>query len=116
MFCPDCRSEYRDGIDVCPECGIRLIESLPTEPDLDLVPVFTTADSTLLPIVKSVLDSAEIPYLVQGEETLGLFPLGRFGVGVSKRTLGAIVHVPQSRVEETRELLRGFAEDSPDQE
>lgn len=117
MFCPDCRSEYRDGIDACGECGTSLVESLPDESDTssELVAAFTTADSTLLPIVKSVLDSAGIPYLVQGDETLGLFPLGRFGVGVSKRTLGAIVRVPVARLEEARELLRGLEED-PDQE
>jgi hypothetical protein len=117
MFCPECRSEYRDGIDVCAECGAALVEALPEAagPDPELDAVFTTADSTLLPIVKSVLDSAGIPYLVQGDETLGLFPLGRFGVGVSKRTLGAIVRVPTDRLEEAKELLRGF-EEPADQE
>jgi hypothetical protein len=117
MVCPNCRSEYRDGIYVCAECGVSLVASLPPELDADseLVAAFTTADSSLLPIVKSVLDSAGIPYLVQGDETLGLFPLGRFGVGVSKRTLGAIVHVPRDRLEETKELLRGL-EEEPDQE
>jgi len=117
MVCPSCRSEYRDGIHVCAECGAELVATLPHEvdPDPELAAAFTTADSSLLPIVKSVLDAAGIPYLVQGDETLGLFPLGRFGVGVSKRTLGAIVRVPRSRLEEARELLRGI-EPEPDQE
>jgi hypothetical protein len=118
MFCPSCRSEYRDGIWVCVECGVELVPTLPPgeqASDSELAAAFTTADSSLLPIVKSVLDAAGIPYLVQGEETLGLFPLGRFGVGVSERTLGAIVRVPPSRLEEARELLRGF-EEQPDQE
>jgi hypothetical protein len=117
MFCPSCRSEYRDGIRVCADCGVELVPEISEESDRDaeLAAAFTTADSSLLPIVKSVLDAAGIPYLVQGDETLGLFPLGRFGVGVSKRTLGAIVHVPRSRLEEARELLRGF-EEQPDQE
>ena len=117
MFCPECKSEYRDGIWKCAECGATLVESLPQPPDADaeLVAAFTTADNTLLPVVKSVLDSAGIPYLVQGDETLGLFPLGRFGVGVSKRTLGAIVRVPKDRLEEAKELLRGF-EEPADQE
>lgn len=117
MFCPSCRSEYREGIRVCADCGVELVATLSEEggTDTELVAAFTTADSSLLPIVKSVLDAAGIPYLVQGDETLGLFPLGRFGVGVSKRTLGAIVRVPHSRLEEARELLRGF-EEEPDQE
>ena len=69
------------------------------------MPVFETADSTLLPIIKSLLDAAEIPYLVQGDHVMGLMPLGRFGIGVRKGVLGAIIHVPRERAKEARELL-----------
>lgn len=31
MFCPKCKSEYRDGYDRCPECNCRLVENLPEE-------------------------------------------------------------------------------------
>jgi len=42
-FCLSCRSEYRDGVDVCPECGAPLAAGLPDEPpvDVDLVEVFS---------------------------------------------------------------------------
>ena len=113
MFCPRCKSEYREGIESCAECGVPLVSSLPPEDGADLVPVFNTADAALLPIVKSALDAAGIPYLVQGDEHLGLFPLGRFATGVSKRALGAIVHVPAERADETRELLKGVTETYP---
>ncbi|MBU0984525.1 MAG: hypothetical protein KKA42_11680 [candidate division Zixibacteria bacterium] len=28
-FCPKCRFEYKVGSDVCPDCGERLVDSLP---------------------------------------------------------------------------------------
>ncbi len=31
MYCLKCNSEYREGIEVCPECGSPLSESLPEE-------------------------------------------------------------------------------------
>ncbi len=30
-FCPSCRYEYKEGIIECPDCGDKLVESLPEE-------------------------------------------------------------------------------------
>lgn len=32
MYCPKCGCEYREGIDTCPDCGVKLVqEELPSE-------------------------------------------------------------------------------------
>ncbi|MGB5398962.1 MAG: hypothetical protein WBO71_01980, partial [Thermoanaerobaculia bacterium] len=59
-----------------------------------------------------VLDSARIPYLVQGEEALSVLPVGRWGAGISQsgRGLAATIRVEKGRAEEAEELLRPLAE------
>ncbi len=75
-------------------------------PDADLVAVYRTADCAMLPVIKSVLDSADIPYVVQGEEALGLHPIARSAGRMAQRALSTIVFVPPERADEARELLQ----------
>ena len=109
MFCPDCGAEYRPEFTECAECGVRLVDALPAEerpdPDSKTVPVFRTSDAMLLPIVKSLLESAGIEYFVQGEEALGLLPVGAMGSSVARASVGAIIHVFDRDAAIVRELL-----------
>jgi hypothetical protein len=109
MFCPDCGAEYRPEIRECADCGVPLVPALPPEqvpePDAKIVPVFRTTDATVLPIVTSLLESAGIEYYVQGEEALGLIPVGAMGSAVSRASLGAIVHVHDEDAASVREML-----------
>ena len=117
MFCPDCGAEYRPEFSVCAECGVPLVPALPPDegdPDAKIVPVFRTTDATVLPIVTSLLESAGIDYYVQGEEALGLIPVGSMGSAVSRASLGAIVHVNDEDAESVREMLADLKQDVPD--
>ena len=112
MFCPDCGAEYRPEFSECADCGVALVVTLPVEegpdPDSKTVQVFRTSDAMLLPIVKSLLESAGIEYFVQGEEALGLFTVGAMGSSVSRSSQAAIsviVHVFERDVETVRQLL-----------
>jgi hypothetical protein len=31
-FCPECRDEFQDWVEVCPDCGVRLVATLPEPP------------------------------------------------------------------------------------
>ncbi len=112
MFCPNCGAEYRPGFSECADCGVALVET-PPEPAAvggPLVEIFRTADVSLLPVVKSVLGAADIPFSIQGDEASGLFPLGSMGGGSDRRDLGAVVWVPEERREEAERLLAELEE------
>ena len=109
MFCASCRSEYRAGISNCPECQVPLVEVLPEAGDpgheMAYVRVLETTDPVLLPMVKSIFEAAQIPISVEGEEALGVLPVGGFGTGERMHGLGARVFVPLEHEAAARELL-----------
>ena len=53
-YCPECRSEYREGFTTCKECGVDLVASLPPErrPEdehlVELASFQTTAEAGML--------------------------------------------------------------------
>lgn len=120
MYCPECRAEYREGITTCPDCGVALLAELPANLEFteeDLVAVMDTGDVSLLPVVKSVLSAAEIPFVVQGDESMGVLPVGRIGVaGISSGShgLSAMILVSRDREEEARALLTELTETDED--
>ena len=114
MFCPKCKKEYREDFTRCRDCDEQLVEALPGNGEL--VKVLETTDVTLLPIIKSLLEAADIPHVIQGENALGLLPVGVFGSDVGWRGLAASVLVPRNREEETLHLLEAGMEPRDEKE
>ena len=77
-----------------------------------LLAVLKTTDPMTLSMVKSVLQAAAIPFIVQGEAGVNVFPLGAAGTRVTGRSTGAVILVEESRFEEARTLLDTPAEGS----
>jgi hypothetical protein len=88
-------SEFEDSAQTCSDCGTSLIDGAAPElepyfgsemdreqnrvpdPNLKLVPIFTTGDESILAIAESLLISAEIPFLIKGDKIQDLFGIGR---------------------------------------
>ena len=107
MICPQCEGEFREGIAVCPDCEVKLVDAL-IEPEHDLEPfetVYETGETAVLPVVKSLLEGSDIPFLIRNEEALGLFPAEGIGLMIDPRSHAAEVQVPARFAAAARELL-----------
>ena len=80
--------------------------------------VWETSDPAVLPVIESLLQAAEIPFFVQGEESLGMLPMG--GIGGTHSTLRkgivARILVEPARAEEARTLIDATTEVSDEAE
>ncbi len=78
MFCPECKSEFIEGITKCPVCDISLINELPPEPEpefVDYKEILGTYNPADVAFLKSLLDSEGITYFFKGEHFMYVRPL-----------------------------------------
>jgi hypothetical protein len=91
----------------CRRCGASLHPSpgATPNPDLELVPVFRTADQGRIVLAKSLLESEQIDYMVRGETVQDLLAWGRM-TGFNP-AVGPVEFVVRSDdASRARELLR----------
>lgn len=104
MFCPQCRTEYLEGVDRCTECGSALVGRLESEPgaegvEVEMVTVFETTDTGLIPVVKALLEAEQIPCVTEREPGAPPFP------GVGAHSGRGAVRVPSEFAEAARALV-----------
>jgi len=100
MFCPKCRTEYRQGFTECADCKVPLVEELSPESEaewVDLVTVLTTINASTVALAKSMLEEAAIKYVATGELPKQMFAIGAVKIQVSK-----------DDEKEAKELLEGI--------
>lgn len=73
MFCPDCETEYREGIERCSDCGALLVESLESDPgESRLVPLADEKSAEVVGELIDRLEKAGVPYVVEAGTALAL--------------------------------------------
>jgi hypothetical protein len=106
MYCPKCLADYREGFTECADCGVALVEGTPPEQEpayIDLVTVFETPDPAAFAVAESLLQAAEIDYVVQNEGTENIFP-----------QLGAMqIQVYSTVARKAREVLKDVDKEPP---
>lgn len=85
MFCPICKSEYREGFTKCADCQVDLVEKIEEDeevdqdgeidPDIKFVEVLRTSDISDIAIIKSILDGQGFHYFINGDLMLNIRPL-----------------------------------------
>ncbi len=86
MFCPVCRSEYREGVTRCPDCGVALVDRLPPEEKEEKkksrrepvprkyrqsrwVMIYSPSGAQEVALVKMIMERENIPCFVGNELT-----------------------------------------------
>lgn len=137
MFCPKCRSEFREGFNRCESCDVDLVEEkdLPGEQPMenfanpfsekavsenekswtreddcppDAVKIFESLDPFLVTTVGNLLFENEIPFYVLNRELGNTLPSAIFGVGSHESVNPAQFLVLPDREAEARALLDDF--------
>ena len=111
MYCPECGAEFKEGITTCDECEVALVAELPAEPALeDYVAVLETSDLSAIPVIKTALEAAGIPFRTRGEGLMNLFPAETLGAMFHSSAGEVVIRVPVSRSEEAHTLLEQDAQ------
>jgi hypothetical protein len=109
MFCPKCKTEYREGFTVCSTCNVPLVNEDPRQTEPEFIKFFTvyeTGNPAIIAFVKSIFQSEGIRYFCKGEALQDLFAGGRLGTGFNP-IIGSIeIQVDEKDVEKAKELLK----------
>ena len=78
MFCPKCRTKYREGFYVCIDCNSDLVDELPPEerPEfIEYAEVMGTYNPADVALIKSILDAENITYYFNAGHFIYVRPL-----------------------------------------
>ena len=108
-FCPNCRGEYEQGIEKCPDCRTTLVNSLPpedagAEPNRHLVEVYVAAGDEEGLVVKGLLESQGIDCSLSSDIPHSVLPLNVDGLGAVRVT------VAEEDAERARQIIQEHQE------
>lgn len=107
-WCPQCKTEYNDGVEKCADCGSTLIYNLPSEPEQirgeyvedEAVFMASTDDTVTSKLFEARLQSAGIPFSVKPHAGNGYI-----GPVVGYSVYGDDIFVPSKLLERALEAV-----------
>lgn len=126
MICPKCKSEYIDGVVICPDCTIDLVDVLPPvakengteKDDIDDRPwEFTDNQPVLLTVrgnnfeagqIKAFLEDSNIPVMIKhrGSDQYLTVIFGSGGIFSGLQSVE--IYVPENALEKAKQLIEVF--------
>lgn len=105
-WCPKCRMEYKDGFNKCSDCECDLVEELEELKYENEVLLVSIGDDTEASIIESLLTAYNIPYTKRYRESGNYME-----VYMGMTNFGIDIFVPESVLENAKEILNNKAED-----
>lgn len=104
-FCPRCHDEYRDGFAVCGDCGVPLVDRLPTEAETARMPGSRQRQQLLIVTVDEEQSRTATVFLIS--HGIQVYVRGREADGSSVFSdLGEDICVDMDDFDRATELLR----------
>ena len=112
-YCPQCRDEFQDWVDECPDCKVELVDELPSLPEEviregGLVHVATAPNEIEARLWKGILEEDGIQSMIKVAESLNLY--------LSPLALKHRLYVLEEDEQKAREILDGIVTYEPEYE
>jgi hypothetical protein len=116
-YCANCKYEYRDGVTLCPDCDLPLVDKLPsgtaaTSPDQSWVAVCDIPNDFNSTLARGALESRNIPSIVMSStfKAYGVDALYTAQLMASPKATNVIM-VPREFAEEASLVLEAILGD-----
>ncbi len=108
-YCPECRDEFQEWVEVCPDCNVALVRELPVLPEREvtdepLVHIATAPNEPLANMWVGILENEGIHSLLKSGNL-------KAAMYMPSLSYGCEIHVLASKAEKAREILSPFLEE-----